>query len=176
MRISALAAKLEAGKLSPAIFVGPIKVLENLGWLDSAAGKHLVLVLKRRVLTEPDDLDDFETLADLVSALPQSFAESELDKVRVAYSDFADEYAAEFDSKNPDEIREEASRIGNVGDLLKVDTDAAQERLREFADEIENEEESRWDDDDERGGGGGGGGSNVCSDRELDSMFGTLGS
>lgn len=171
-RISDLATKIEAGKLSPSCFVGPIKALENLGCLASEAGKHLVLVLKRRALSEPYDLDDFETLANLVSALPQSFAESELDTVRGAYSEFADRYAAECDLRNPDELREEASRVGNVGDLLQVDTDAAQDMLRESAREIEKEEESRWDDDDDRRGGGD---SDVCSD-ELDSMFGTLGS
>ena len=132
-----------------------------------------MLVLKRRALTELNDLDDFETLANLVSVLPLSFAESELDSVRGAYSEFADQYAAECDLRNPDELREEASRVGNVGDLLQVDTDAAQDMLRESADEIEKEVESRWDDDDDRRGGGD---SDVCSDGELDSMFGTLGS
>ena len=172
-RIFELATRVEAGNLSPATFVGPIKVLEDLGCLTSEAGKHLVLVLKRRALTEPDDLDDFETLANLVRALPQSFAESELDTVRVAYSEFAGQYADECYPMNPEEIREEASRIGNVGDVLKVDTDTAQETLRDLADVIENEEGERWGDDDDRRGGGG---SDMCSDRELDSMFGTLGS
>ena len=170
-RMSELATKIEAGNLSPSSFVGPIKALENLGCLALEAGKHLVLVLKRRALSEPTDLDDFETLANLVSALPLSFAESELATVREAYSSFADQYAAECDLGNPDELREEASRVGNVGDLLQVDTDAAQDMLRESAEEIEKEVESRWDDDDDRRGGGD---SDVCSDGELDSMFGTL--
>jgi len=172
-RISTLATKVEAGNLSPDLFIRPIKVLEKLGWLHSPAGKLLVLALKCRVLTELHDLDDFETLANLISSLPQSFNESELSRIRVSYSEFADEYAAEIDSNDPDEIREKASRMGNVGNLLKVDTDAAEEILEEFARQIENEEESHWDDDDDRGGGGG---SDECSESELDSMFGTLGS
>ena len=43
---------------------------------------------------------------------------------------FADGYGTSCDLTNPDELREEASCVGNVGDLLKVDTDSAQESLR----------------------------------------------
>ena len=172
--MSDLADKLKAGKLSPSTFVGPIKALENLGCLASKTGKHLVLVLKRRALTQPEDLDDFETLAKLVGSLPRYFSESELETVREAYSYFAERYPDECDLRNPDELRDEATRIGNVGDLLQVDTDSAQTALKESADEIEKEEGSGWDDDDDRRGGGGDSGG--CSDGELDSMFGTLGS
>jgi hypothetical protein len=97
--------------------------------------------------------------------------ESELDTVRQAYSEFAERFASEYDAKNPEDIRDDALRIGNVGDLLMVDTDAEQATLNEFADEIEKEQESRLYDDDDRCGGGD---SDVCSDGELDSMFGTL--
>jgi hypothetical protein len=164
---------VEAGKLSPSSFIGPITALENLGCLASEAGKRLVLALTRRALSKFDDIDDFETLAKLVSALPQSFAESELSMVREAYSEFADRYPGECNLTSPDELREEASRVGEVGGLLQVDTDAAQERLRESADEIEAEQESRWDDDDTPRGRRD---FDICSDKELDSMFGTLGS
>ena len=173
-KMSELVLNLETGKLSPSSFVGPIKSLDNLGCLASEEGKHLVAVLKRRALSNPSDLDDFETLAELVSALPLSFAETELDTVRGAYSEFADGYAADCDIRNPDELREEASRLGNVSSLLEVDTEAAQDRLRESADDIESEQESRLDEDDERDGGGSD--PELCSDRELDGMFGTLGS
>ena len=100
--------------------------------------------MKQRALAETNDLDDFETVADLVSALPLSFSESELDTLREAYSEFADKYAGECDLNNPDDLREQASRVGNVGELLHVDTDAVQEMLRESADEIEKDEEPRW--------------------------------
>ena len=173
-RISQLATNLDTGKLSPSSFDGPIQLFDKLGYLASAAGKHLVSVLKRSAMSEPSDLDDFETLANLVNALPLYFDESELETVREAYSEFADSHAAGCDLKNPDELREEASRVGNVGELLQVDTDAAQDVLRNSAEEIEGEEGSRWEDDDnERRWGGGD--PDGCSDGELDSMFGTLG-
>ena len=172
-RLSDFTAAVEAGTLSPSVFDGPIEELKSLGSLASAAGAGLVLALTRRALDAPDDLDAFETLANLVRTLPQSFSKSDLEAAQHAYSEFAERFATEYDANNPEDIREDASRIGNVGELLDVNTDAQQERLRELADEAEKEQESRWDDDDERRGGGN---SNICSDGELDSMFGTLGS
>jgi len=174
--LSELATRVEAGKLSPSCFVGPIETLEKLGYLTSEAGKHLFLVLKCRVLTEPSEIDDFDTLSYFVSALSQSFVESELEIVREAYSEFVELYLDKCDLSDPEEIREEASRIGNIGNLLKVDTDDVQDRLRESASEIEEERASQWDgsdDDDDRRGGGS---YDMCSNSELDSMFGTLAS
>jgi hypothetical protein len=172
-RIAELARGLQDSKLSASSVVGSIESLKELGYLESDAGKQLVLALKNSATSEPCDLDDFEALANVVNALPQSFVVSELESVRVAYSEYADQYAAECDLTNPDELREQASRISDIGDLLQVDTNTAQETLRQSAHEIEVEQESRWDDDDYRRGGGS---SDECSDGELDSMFGTLNS
>lgn len=172
-RIAELASSLHDGKLSASSVVGSIESLKALGYLESDAGKQLVLALKNSATSEPYDLDDFETLANVVHSVPKSFVESELESIRVAYSEYADRYAGECDLTNPDELREEASRISDIGDLLKVDTKTAQETLRQSAHEIEVEQESRWDDDDDRRGGGS---SDECSDGELDSMFGTLSS
>jgi hypothetical protein len=176
-KICELATNLTAGKLSASSCVEPIKALENLSCLASAAGKELMSAFKHRAMNKPGDLDDFETLANVVDALPKLFTKSELQTIREAYTSFADEYRTSCDLTNPDELREEASRVGNVGDVLKVDTDSAQESLRETADEIERQEPERpdddEDDDDDRRGGGD---SEICSDAELDSMFGTLGS
>jgi hypothetical protein len=176
-RISELAANLDGGKQSPSSIIGSIETLKSLGYLDSDAGKRLIVALKNRAIGEPCDLDDFETLANVINALPQSFNETELETIRETYSVFADRHATGCDiANNPDELRNEASRIGDVGDLLGVDTDASQNTLREAADEIEKTEGSGWDDDDDRRGGGAGRTFDECSDGELDSMFGTLGS
>jgi hypothetical protein len=170
-KLAELVGNLKAGKLSAASIVGSIKTLKELGCLDSDAGKELVVALKTQAMSEPYDLDDFETLANVIHRLPETFEEAELEAVRAAYSEFADRRASECDFTNPDELRDEASRIGEVGDLLQVDTDSAQGALKETADEIERTEPQEWDGDDS----GGGGGSDECSDGELDSMFGTLG-
>ena len=171
-RISDLATNLDAGKLAPSSFVGPIEMLRKRGYLRSKAGKHLVSVLIGRAMQDPNDLDDFETVAKFVRALPQCFGDSELETVREAFSKFIDQYDADCDIANPDELRDEAIRIGNVGELLKVNTDGAQDALRESADEIEKEESARWEDDEDRRSVVN---PDACSDGELDSMFGTLG-
>lgn len=173
-KISELATNLETGEVLPPSVVGSIEALNKLGYLDSDAGKRLVAALKTRAMNEPFDLDEFDTLATVINALPESFDATELEAVRVAYSEFVDRHAAECGlGDHPDELRDNAARIGDIGELLQVDTDAAQAALREVADEIERKESRDWDDDDDRRGGGAG--SDECSDGELDSMFGTLG-
>ena len=94
-------------------------------------------------------------------------------KTQKTDTNYADEYAGDCGLKDPGELREETTRIENVGEALGVDTDSAQQSLREAADEIEAEQglDQDWDSDDDRGGGGI---SEECSNSELDSMFGTL--
>lgn len=171
-RISEIAVDLEAGKVSPSSVVGSVEALKQRGLLDSVPGKQLVDALKVRAMNEPQDLDDFETLANVVSVLPKSFSDPELKAIREDYGKFADHYAGKCDLRNPDELREEAGRIGEVGDSLHVDTEYAQDTLKEAA---AAREESEWsgEDDYDRDYGRG---SDECSDGELDSMFGTLGS
>ena len=171
-KIVELATSLEVGKLTPGKFVKPIETLYKRGYLRSEAGKDLVSVLKRRAIQDPVDLDDFETAADLLRCLPRFFEESELKSVREAYASFVDQYVAECDSGNPDELRDEAVRVGNLGEALNVNTDEAQDALKASADEIESEEGSPWEDDGDRGRVVD---ADACSDGELDSMFGTLG-
>lgn len=169
-----LATAVSAETVSLALVVQSIGSLKELGYLNSDAGNQLILAMKTRALNEPSDLDDFETLAGVVDAFPQSFGEDELVAARVVYSDIIEQHVIDCDLTDPEELRHEASRIGDVGDLLRVDTNAAQETLRDSADEIEKAQESEWDDDEGRSGSGGH--SDECSDGDLDSMFGTLGS
>ena len=170
-RLSELSARVEAGTISPSIFDGPLRELANVGCLSSDSGKHLVSAIKQRVLTDLDELDGFEALGNLISAVPNSLAGAELESARQVYAKFAERFVEDCDSDNPDEIRSDAARIGNVGEILGVDTDTEQTTLRDFASEIESENEKPWEDDDERHWGGN---AEECLDRELDSMFGTL--
>lgn len=172
-KLAEVVANLKAGKLSASFIMGSVDALKKLGHLDSEAGRELVVALKDQVLAEPCDLDEFETLATVINTLPESFDEAEVKSVRVAFFEFADQYATECDFDNPDELRDEASRIGAVGDLLQVDTDVVQDALKERADNIELEDPPDWDIDEE---GCGGGAADECSDEELDSIFGTLNS
>lgn len=81
-----------------------------------------------------------------------------------------------MDIKDPENIREEASRVEYVGDLLNVDTAEAQKILNDYADkrEHEEEEERNWDRDDNERRSGGHATETDCTDAEIDSMFGTL--
>ncbi len=171
-KLAELVGSLKADKLTAASIVGSVETLKELGHLDSDAGKELVVALKAQAMSDLCGLDDFETLATIIDTLPESFDEAEVESVRAAYSGFADQHAIECDFTNPDELRDEASRISELGDLLQVDTVFAQDALKEKADEIEREEPPDWDGDDDRRGGA----SDECSDGELDSMFGTLNS
>ena len=168
-----LANELETRSLSPSFCLGSTQTLESLGCLATDAGKRLVSALKQQAMSQTDDLNDYETLANLVDVLPQTFSEIELGSIRTSYLEFVEGYPADCESFSPDELREEAARVGNVGDLLQVDTDGAQGVLRESADEIEKEQESSGPDYDDEWRDGGT--AEVCSDGELHSLFGTLG-
>jgi hypothetical protein len=175
LRLAALAEQLETKKLWAASCVAAAKLLGELGYLDMDEGKRFVAAMKSNAMNDPSDLDDFDTLSKVVKVLPrQTFTKSELAKIRESYSDFADVYAVDCGLSDPEEIREEASRIESIGDSLGVNTDSAQESLRDAADEIQTKKEHNmdWDSDDESRGHRL---SDECSDSELDSMFGTLG-
>jgi hypothetical protein len=174
LRLTALAEQLETRKLWAAACVEAAKILRELGYLDMSEGKRFVAAMKSNAMYNPSDLDDFNTLAKVVRALPQrTFKKSELDKIREPFSDFVDTYAFDCGLSDPEEIRDEASRVESIGDLLGVDTESAQESLRDAADEIQTKKDHNmdWDSDDELRGRRL---SDECSNSELDSMFKTL--
>jgi len=169
-QLSEYADELQKGGGSPYEAVNCIGRLYRLGHLDTDRAKLFLHALKSRILEETVDLDQFEALASLIAALPALFDRPELESIKVAYGEFAEQYCSDCGLTNPEELREEASRIGTVGNMLDIDTEFAQDVLRAAASEIEREEPSQWDEDYE----GGGGASEACTDQELDSMFGTL--
>lgn len=172
-RIADLTSRVASGKLDLSLFTVSMHNFHNLGYLEMDVGKQLAMALKTASLIELSSIDDFECLATVVDLVPNVFTVIELEAVREAYSDFSDEYVADFDLSNPEDIREAAIRIGNIGNTLKVDTVRAERRLAETADEIEQQEPSNWDAQDDRRGLISD--TDRCSDVELDSMFETLG-
>lgn len=175
-QIDGLADKLEAGKLSMSSCLVAAKSLLGLGYLETDEGERFVTLMKSHVMRRLSDLDDFETIAQALNVLPrQTFLEPELDKIREDFTEFAEQYAERCDLDDPEELREEASRIENVGDLLRVNTASAQASLHDAADRIEEEQEGGRDwDPDEEDRGGGSRAPDYCSDAELDSIFSTL--
>lgn len=178
-RIGDLANRLEAGNVSASFCLGAVEPLGALGHLAGEQGERFVKALKAASSSHLSDFDDFETVAGVIDALPHMFSATELEEIQDAYGGFAHGYAegcvsGSCDIDDPESLREEASRVDYVGDLLKVDTQEAQKTIRDYAKKIEEESEEHrdWDDDD---GPRGGGSTEECSDRDIDSMFGTLG-
>lgn len=171
--IAVLETRLISGNHHASSVVGSLDALKSNGLLNSDAGKQFVRTLKNRAMSDPSDIDDYEALANVVKALRDAFDVAEVELISEAYSEFASSYSSECDLSDPDELRDEASRLGLVGDLLQVDTDEAQDMMRELAGKIEMNGWSDWydDEDDHRGSRLN---QDECSDGELDSMFGTL--
>jgi hypothetical protein len=73
---------------------------------------------------------------------------------------------------NPDELRDEASRLSTVGSAFGADTSHEEQAMEEEANQIESEEDRRgdWEKDEYRDSEP----RELCRDEELDSMFGTL--
>jgi hypothetical protein len=167
----------------PAIF-DALRVLRELDCLRSKAGTEYIEILKvfglvflKRVegFGDPEkrrSLHSFEIAANLMKALPRSFTPTERREVREAFEEFIGVYVFESDDSDPEGLRDEASRVARTGRQLKVDTYAIERELEQAATEVEEAEESGFGDDDRIRDPGE---ADECTDRELDSMFRTLG-
>jgi hypothetical protein len=171
-RLRQLTDLMERDNLNPADCLEGIKPLETRSYLATEEGASFVAALKSAATAELYDLDDFQVVAGIVEALPHTFTPGELERFEIAYGSFVEKYALECELDDPEEIREVASRIANVGEVLKVNTEWEENHLYEVAGEIEKQnEEQNWEPDDDRTVGGS---IDTCPDSELDSMFGTL--
>lgn len=142
------------------------------GLLSSDGGVRLRIALLKSALSQRETLDDFRTLASIVGSFPEHIPESVLAEIRADFALFADEYSQECELNDPDEIREATVRLESVGESLGVETDEAQRRLRDVADDIEAEGGGRPEPDDEEWRVASA--TDYFTDVELDSMFGTL--
>jgi hypothetical protein len=171
-RIISIAGSLLSGDIHAGAVVDFVRPLKEKGLLDSDAGNELLHALKHCALRETSDLEHFELIAKVVEAIPERIGPGEIDVVRKAYADLVQQGPEEYGFSGPDDVRNFASRVGILGDWLQVDTKEARSRCEEIAKEIEKEEFTDWGDDDDRRDGGSISGE--CSDRDLDSIFGTL--
>lgn len=167
-----IASAVETQVISVAIVARALARLREFELLGSRGGERLIEAMKSRLLTEATDLEDFEVLAEFVDVCKDSLSDEELEKIEEALGQFVDDYVAdEDDAASPDSLREIASRFSNLGETLGVDTAFREEQLREEADQVEADDPPDWDPeyDGSRTTG------DSCSDREVDSMFSTLG-
>jgi hypothetical protein len=172
-----LASKIREDEVEPIPCVDFIPVFDKHGFLKTIEGRSFLNVIKDSLYGTLDNggIDEFEALAHVVDYVPGMLSDDEVREVSSAYTEFIESYVDECDMK-PDELRDEAYRVSSIGNSLEVDTERAEEQLRERADAIEAraEEDRDWEPDYE--GGGQSEADDVCSDADLDSMFGTLGS
>lgn len=179
-QVTLLTEQLENNKLPPSSCISSISTLQELGYLATDQGRHFVGALKSSVMRDHSDIDGYETLANVINTIPDEFTDVELDEIRDSYALFADEYAIECVSgqlglDDPEVIRDEASRVDYIGDLLSIDTEEVQQKIRKYATKIEEEAENDkdWDREDEERGSSGGMGEE-CTDGDIVSMFETL--
>lgn len=172
-QLGLFASQLAINQLVPATCLTALETLRTYGHLGTKSGEGFVTALKRCVMAGRSNLSGFETLTLTVRALPESFSEEEIEMIKGEYLSYTQFFEMD-EMDDPEKIRDEASRIEEIGDLLGVDTHDAREKLHDLADEIEANSESdrEWGpegDDSLRGGG-----SEECTDQDIDSMFRTL--
>ena len=167
-----LAAQVKQQKIRPHQFADTLEDFISLNVFETDAGHTLANSLKDIALSSPDSMEEFEGLAILLKHLPATFSWSEKRTAASAYSDFAERYAADHDIDGPDEIRQAASQLEELGRSFGVDVREYEESMREQAEE--KEKEMTWDRDDDERRGSSAGSSDVFQDTDLDSMFRTL--
>ena len=177
-RIGTLTGLFKDRTISASSCINEIEQLQALGRLEKTRGKQLLKILKAASIGQLADLDDFATVARVLETMPHLFSSEEVKEIRNTYASFAEEHAegcvnGSYGIDDPESLRDEALRIGAIADLLGVAPEGAQKRIKDRAKKLEEEIEDHreWDDDDR----GGSGAIEECPDRDIDSMFGTLG-
>lgn len=168
-----LTAQVNEQKIRPHEFADVLEDFVSLNIFETDAGRTLADSLKDIALSSPDSIEEFEGLAFLQKHLPTTFSWSEKHTAASAYSDFAERYAADHDIDGPDEIRQAANRLEELGRSFGVDVQEQKASMREQAEE--KEKEITWDrDEDERRSSPSTDSGEVFHDADLDSMFRTL--
>ena len=72
-QIAELSKRLAAGQIYPSTIIQSMKPLQEYGYLETSSGMELISKLKIKTMCEPSDLDEFETLANLIDIVPQHF-------------------------------------------------------------------------------------------------------
>lgn len=166
-----LAGQVRERNIRPIDFADALDSMVATKAFETVAGALLAQSLREAALDEPCSLGEFEGLAKLIEFLPALFSENDFDAAQDAYTRFAESYVFDHGIDNPEEIRQAADRLDDLGETFKVDVDDHRQSMREQASEKENEEPQIREPDDE--------GRPVateveCSDRELESMFRTI--
>lgn len=172
-QIEELTKLLETKGSLPSEMMDSVRRLSETGYLVHGAGPRFVSILVDLSQKELEEVDDYDRLSQMVELFPDRFDEEGLECIRKAYIEFTKTYPKRCDLSNPENIREEATRIGVIGEIFKVDTEDTQTALWDEAYRIEEDEpldDDRWSEDGQDGALRG-----ECPDIEIESMFRTLG-
>jgi hypothetical protein len=134
---------------------------------------NVTAAAKELVYGATTKLADFEYLNRLRLVKPEAFDQGEIESIR-------DEFEAVLDrevqiwleggkSQSPDEIRDCAKLVEDVGEWLEVGTSEQVEQLRDYASELEADSDWERDSDDYRPSSQG-----EATDAEIDSLFDSL--
>ena len=171
-RVDALSNALLTGDAHPSDCIGILNIVKDPTYSNTSITTEFVDSMKAAAIQRMTEEEDYSTLADVLSALPEdSFEVTVLDEIRTRYLEYADGYLEESDIDDPEELRAEASRLGHVSDVLGVDTDGVQESFIEKAGKYQEQDQAdryEYDDDDRERT------TDNFTDAELDAMFTTL--
>lgn len=122
-----------------------------------------------------NDLDEFGIVEGLVEGIPDLFSKVELNEISEQFAYFADGFAQDAQNTyidNPEFLHEDADKIEALGRFFDAEVDQFVKSIRDHADN----KGGHLDPPDEWGslGSSFGHGGEACTDRDLDSMFGTL--
>jgi len=168
-----LSAQVKERKIQPHEFSEALEDFVSLDIFETDVGRTLATSLKDSALSSPDSIEEFEGLAFLQKHLPSTFSWNEKRTASSAYSEFAERYAADHDIDGPDEIRQAANHLEELGKSFDVDVQEHKASMREQAEE--KEKEITWDRDDDEQRSASTGSGEAFQDVDLHSMFRTLG-
>ena len=122
-------------------------------------------------VTDIDSLDCIERFWDFKELFPEVIDSLAIENIKDKFIEVAQQVVS-YSTDDPDIYREDANKIEQLSKNFKVDMS---DRIKELEDQArELEEEQRPDEPDDYKGYGSGLEGEVCSDGDIDSLFGTL--
>lgn len=126
---------------------------------------------KNYFVTDIDSLDSIECFWDFKDLFPEVINSDVVENMKDKFMEVAQEDPG-YSHEDPDFYRDDAYKIERLAKQFEVDMS---DRIKELEDQaIELEEEQRPDEPDDHEGYGSGSGSDLCSDGDIDSLFGTM--
>ncbi len=173
-RIGVISKEIDDGVIPRSKYFTAFKLMRLNNRQESIEAERLISKIKEIALTCRSDLNDLSFISNAINDLPgEVFTESEFFAMQERFEKYTEEFADNCELSDPEEIRDELTRIEKIGFNLSANTSYAKRRLSKMADDIENDlEDSQDSNPDELRGADSA--SKDGSDSEIDSLFRTL--